>query len=151
LAVRNLSDDIKAQVRARAKGLCEYCHAAEQWQYVEFTVDHVCPISKGGNDALINLALACFFCNRRKWNYLTALDPETGQDSPLFNPRQDVWQDHFIWSVDRIRVEGLTAIGRATIQALQFNRERALNLRSADVAIGRHPPSGDLIRKLPNR
>ncbi len=57
---------MKAQVRARAQGLCEYCHAAEQWQYVEFTVDHVLPVSKGGSDLVDNLALACFYCNRRK-------------------------------------------------------------------------------------
>lgn len=59
---------MKAQVRIRAQGLCEYCHAAEQWQYVEFTVE-----------------------------------------------------------------------------ALQFNRERVLNVRAADVEVGRHPPEGDSV------
>jgi 5-methylcytosine-specific restriction endonuclease McrA len=46
--------------------LCEYCHASEAWQYVEFTMEHLVPIAAGGETALDNLALACFSCNRRK-------------------------------------------------------------------------------------
>jgi len=36
-----LSDAAQAQIRQRAKHLCEYCHASEKWQYVRFTVDHM--------------------------------------------------------------------------------------------------------------
>lgn len=43
-----LSERIQAEVRERAQGLCEYCHASEQWQYVQFTIDHVIPLSMGG-------------------------------------------------------------------------------------------------------
>lgn len=143
MASRNLSQSIKAQVRLRAQGLCEYCHAAEEWQYVDFTVDHILPQSKGGDDSLNNLALACFHCNRRKSNQLMATDPQTGQEAPLFNPRQEAWAKHFIWSADRTQILGLTALGRATIEALRLNRERILNLRAADAEVGRHPPEGD--------
>jgi 5-methylcytosine-specific restriction endonuclease McrA len=38
---------IQEQVRQRARFLCEYCHASEQWQYVSFTVDHVIPLNQG--------------------------------------------------------------------------------------------------------
>jgi len=40
----------------------------------------------------------------------------------------------------------LTAIGRATAALLEFNRERALLIRSADVSVNRHPPEGDPIQ-----
>lgn len=143
MASRNLSPTIKAQVRHRAQGLCEYCHAPEQWQYVDFTVDHVLPLSKGGNDSLNNLALACFHCNRRKSNRLVATDPQTGQETSLFNPRQETWAEHFIWSANGTQILGLTALGRATIKTLRLNRERILNLRAADAEVDRHPPEDD--------
>ncbi|MCC5604575.1 HNH endonuclease [Nostoc sp. CHAB 5714] len=66
-----IPESIQKQVRQRANYLCEYCHASEQWQYVQFTVDHTMPLSLGGTDFLENLALACFHCNRRKTNRLT--------------------------------------------------------------------------------
>ena len=131
------------QIRRRAKELCEYCHTAERWQYVPFTVDHILPVSLGGSGRLDNLALACFHCNRRKADRLIAVDPEEGATVPLFHPRQDVWSEHFIWSGDHLRIIGLTPVGRATIETLALNCERVVNIRAADVAVGRHPPEGD--------
>jgi HNH endonuclease len=140
---RVIPRESQAHVRRRAQYLCEYCHTAEQWQYVPFTVDHVLPLAEGGTDALDNLALACFHCNRRKASRLTAIDPITGEVAPLFNPRRHLWSDHFIWSADGLYIIGLTAIGQATLAALGINRERVINIRAADVTVGRHPPSDD--------
>jgi hypothetical protein len=142
-----LSEIVQAQVRQRADHLCEFCHACEQWQYVRFTVDHVVPLSLGGSDGLENLALACFHCNRKKTNRLTAVDPEFGTEVPLFNPRQDDWRDHFIWAKAGQMIVGLTATGRATVAALALNRERVMAIRAADREIGRHPPIADPIQK----
>ena len=143
-----IPETTQVQVRWQSQGLCEYCHAAEQWQYVRFTVDHVVPLSKGGVDSLDNLALACFHCNRRKSDYLVGIDPESGIEVPLFNPRRDRWSDHFIWSVDGLLIVGLTASGRATIAALLLNRDRVIQIRAADKEIGRHPPGNDQIRPM---
>jgi HNH endonuclease len=140
---RSIPGEIQEQVRRRARYLCEYCHTAEQWQYVRFTVDHVRLLAQGGTNALDNLALACFHCNRRKADRLLATDPHRGEALSLFNPRQHMWSDHFIWSANGLIILGLTPIGRATIAALELNRERAVNIRAADVAVGRHPPAGD--------
>jgi hypothetical protein len=140
---RKVPPEIEAQVRLRAGFLCEYCHSAERWQYVEFTVDHVVPLSCGGGDHLDNLALACFHCNRRKWDRQSAADPLTGESSMLFHPRRHLWSDHFVWAADGVHLVGLTAIGRATVAHLDLNRERALFIRGADVKIDRHPPPGD--------
>jgi len=142
-----IPEHIRHQIRQRANYLCEYCHASEQWQYVRFTVDHVIPLAQGGADTPDNLALACFHCNRRKADRLAAVDPASGEEVPLFNPRRDVWGEHFIWSADGLSIIGLTPTGRATVAALAFNRAWAINIRAADRAAGRHPPPGDPIQE----
>lgn len=138
-----IPEAIQAQVRQRAAYLCEYCHASEQWQYVQFTVDHVIPLTLGGADDLDNLALACFHCNRQKSNHLTGIDPQSAAEVPLFNPRRERWQNHFIWSTYGLSIIGLTPTGRATVDALALNRERVMNIRAADLEVGRHPPAKD--------
>jgi hypothetical protein len=65
----------------------------------------------------------------------------------LFNPRRDRWYDHFIWSVDQLYIVGLTATGRATVEALAMNRERVIHIRAADRDVGRHPPKDDPIQQ----
>lgn len=145
-ANRYISAATQEQVRQRANYLCEYCHASEQWQYVRFTVDHVIPLSKGGLNSIENLALACFHCNRQKSDKTTAIDEQSGAEITLFNPRFDNWQKHFIWSADGLSIIGLTAMGKVTVAALEFNRERIINIRAADKEIGRHPPPIDPIQ-----
>ncbi|MGL5926699.1 HNH endonuclease [Chroococcidiopsis sp.] len=135
------------QLRQRAKYLCEYCHTSEQWQYVPFTVDHIIPLSLGGNDSLENLALACFHCNRRKTHRVTIALPETSEEIPLFNLRQDNWSEHFIRSADGLLIVGVTQVGRITVTALALNRERVIGIRAANKQIGRHPPQDDPIQK----
>lgn len=132
-------------VRQRAKHLCEYCHTSEKWQYVTFTVDHIIPVTSGGTNGDNNLALACFYCNRRKSNRTTAVDPESNTQVFLFHPRQHQWKQHFTWSHDGVHIIGISSIGRATVSLLNFNRKRVLKIRMADIAINRHPPSGDPI------
>lgn len=143
---RYISELIQNQVRERAGYLCEYCHTSEQWQYIPFTVDHVIPLSKDGASGVENLALACFNCNRQKSDRLTAIDLESGAEVPLFNPRTHNWRQHFIWSKDTLLIIGLTPIGRATVTALNFNRQRIINIRAEDRKIGRHPPPDDPIQ-----
>ncbi len=144
---RKISPVLQQRVRQRAKHLCEYCHAAEQWQYVRFTVDHVIPLALGGTYAFDNLALACFHCNRRKTDRLGATDPTSYEHVSLFNPRQHDWGEHFIWSADGLLMVGRTATGRAMIEALALNRERVIGIRAADQTVGRHPPLEDPIQQ----
>lgn len=144
---KKISTALQQHVRQRAKNRCEYCHASEQWQYVRFTVDPVILVALGGAQTLDNLALACFHCNRRKTDSLHAIDPISREHVPLFNPRQHGWSEHFIWSADGLFMIGLTATGRATIEALALNRERVVSIREADQTAGRHPPPHDPIQK----
>jgi hypothetical protein len=135
--------ELRALVCDRAAGLCEYCHASETWQYVEFTMEHLIPLVAGGETTTANLALACFACNRRKGDRRAGIDPATGEELALFHPRNDRWNDHFAWSADGLRIVGTTATGRATVNALELNRERNQRVRAADMVVGRHPPEGD--------
>ena len=133
---------VREQVRRWAHYLCGYCHASERWQYAAFTMDHIVPLSQGGSSDVDNLALVCFSCNRRKSDRQERVDPETRASVRLFHPRQDQWAVHFIWSRDGLI--GRTAIGRATVEALELNRERVRRFHAADQEVGRHPPEGDL-------
>lgn len=58
-------------------------------------MDHIVTIAKGGTDAVDNLALACSYCNRRKSELTSAIDPKSQAEVALFNPRKDVWTGHF--------------------------------------------------------
>lgn len=138
---RTIPGHVQDYVRDRARGLCEYCRANERWQYVRFTIDHVVPLAQSGDDSPENLALACFHCNRKKWNDLAAVDPTSGITIPLYNPRSQTWLDHFAWTPDHLQIVGLTDTGRVTVVKLELNRPRAIDIRAADILVGRHPPN----------
>jgi hypothetical protein len=46
----------------------------------------------------------------------------------LFHPRQDRWDEHF--QCRGVRIEGITATGRATIRLFAMNDIRRLELRA---------------------
>jgi hypothetical protein len=85
-----------------------------------FHVDHVTPIAAGGSTDERNLALSCVSCSLRKAARESARDPESGRDNRLFDPRHDGWLDHF--RPEGMEIAGITAVGRATIAALDLNR-----------------------------
>ncbi len=127
-------------ITERAKGRCEYCLSRADYATQSFSVEHIIPISKGGETILENLALACPGCNGYKYNKVNHPDPIDGELCSLFNPRTQNWQEHFSWSDDFTRVIALTAVGRATVEALKINRQGVVNMRKALFAIGNHPP-----------
>jgi hypothetical protein len=135
-------------VRQRAGFRCEYCHYPEFLSTAPLSIDHLQPRSVGGDDHPENLALACRRCNERRYNFTVGIDPTTGQESPLFNPRQHHWAEHFIWSADGQCIVGRTTIGRATCDRLDLNDERRADrfIQSARhqwVKGGFHPPLDD--------
>ncbi|MFM9965311.1 MAG: HNH endonuclease [Planctomycetaceae bacterium] len=110
---------------------CEYCQLTGLFQVRGFEADHIIPRSCGGTTTPSNIAYACPLCNGRKRNYQDGRDPQTGKMVTLFNPRRDVWHDHFEWSVDaRFMLIGKTPCGRATIARLAMNDTEMLRLRS---------------------
>lgn len=131
-------------VAARARGYCEYCYCSEQFATESFTVEHIKPRQAGGATVLENLAWSCFGCNAHKHAKTQAIDPETGKKVALYNPRLQVWSQHFGWSDDFTEVIGKTACGRATVEALRLNRLGVVNLRRLLRSANLHPP-----KKLP--
>ena len=103
-------------------------------------MEHIVSVARGGSNALDNLALACSGCNGHKYDKAEALDPTTKQIVLLFHPRRQEWNEHFEWSEDYTNVIGVTATGRATVNALQMNRTGLVNLRRALYILGKHPP-----------
>ena len=127
-------------VAARARDRCEYCSSPADFATQSFSVEHIIPVSHGGETAFDNLALACPGCNGHKYTKTEAPDPVDGAVVPLYNPRKQRWQDHFRWNEDFTHIVGLTPTGRATVSALQMNRPGVANMRRALFAIGLHPP-----------
>ena len=102
--------------------------------------DHLIPRSLGGPTTEDNLWLACSLCNDHKSNRFLVVDPETGVNVRIFNPRQQEWAAHFAWSEGATRIDGTTAVGRATVAALHLNRPSLVLARRLWVAAGWHPP-----------
>lgn len=122
----------------RASDRCEYCGISQLGQVATFHIDHVIPTVAGGETTETNLALACVSCSLRKGARQFLKDAETAEVVTVFNPRQQAWKGHFAWQ--GVRVVGLTAIGRATVQALDLNRPIMMAIRAEEELLGRHPP-----------
>jgi hypothetical protein len=115
-------------VRERAGHRCEYCGLLQaQQSFPFFHIDHIVSQQHGGTDDLANLALACYHCNLHKGPNLTGLDPQTGALTPLFHPRRDRWEDHFV--LREAMIVGVTAMGRTTVQVLAMNAADRVQLR----------------------
>lgn len=115
-------------VRRRANHRSEYCLLSQEHGEVTHHVEHIVARMHGGSDDLENLALACHRCNLHKGPNLSGIDPLSQVVVPLFHPRRDRWTEHFAFQ--GIRIVGLNASGRATVQVLAMNDARRLQLRA---------------------
>ena len=129
---------LRRLVIQRANNRCEYCGLSQIGQVATFHIDHIVPVVADGETTAGNLALACVSCSLRKGARQGLEDSETDELVSIFNPRQQVWKEHFDWNGGQ--VVGLTATGRATVQALDLNRSTMLAIRAEEELLGRHPP-----------
>jgi HNH endonuclease len=129
---------LRRLVIERAQEKCEYCLFPQFASLFSFEIEHVIAEKHDGETIEANLALACPACNRFKGADLGSIDAETGQLTPFFNPRSQIWQDHF--SLDGAQIIPRTAEGRVTVRILQFNQSDRLAERSALIADGEYPP-----------
>ena len=143
-----INDETRKLVQSRAKHLCEYCHSSEEASAAQFEIDHIIPTSLKGSDAPDNLALACQRCNAYRYNFTTGIDSVTQETVFLFNPRQQLWSEHFIWTADGLKIVGITPLGRATCDRLDLNDDRhnegaIIKARQLWIQGGWHLPSED--------
>ncbi|PYS06240.1 MAG: HNH endonuclease [Acidobacteria bacterium] len=119
---------VRELVRTRASNACEYCRIPQEaTPVIPFHVEHIVSRQHGGTDDPATLALACDRCNAYRGPNLTSIDPDSGVMVALFNPRQDVWTDHFV--LRHGHIVGLTSTGRATARLLNMNAARRVELR----------------------
>lgn len=130
---------LRTQVWQRAQSRCEYCQMPQDFAEAAHEIDHIIAEKHAGPTALDNLALACFSCNNHKGPNVAGVDPEAGQVTRLFHPRQDDWNQHFRWNGPVL--EGLTPIGRATVAVLAINLRHRVLHRQALLDEGVFPPA----------
>lgn len=123
-----MDDALRDLVRRRAGDRCEYCLLEQRDAELRHHVEHIVARKHGGSNEADNLALACHRCNLHKGSNLSGVDRASEEVVRLFHPRKDRWDEHFKFA--GARIEGLTAIGRATVQVLGMNTARRLELRS---------------------
>ncbi|KAF3885694.1 MULTISPECIES: HNH endonuclease [Nostocales] len=136
-----IPDKIRSEVLARAGFRCEYCKTYSRLVGMPLVMEHILPKAAGGKDESDNLAASCYRCNEFKGAKTHAIDPQTSQLVPLFNPRQQFWQEHFSWVNGGTHIAGLTPTGRATVIALRLNNEYITEARVLWIESNWHPPS----------
>lgn len=131
---------IRERVAAEAQYRCGYCQTQQAVIGIPLHIEHIIPEAAGGSSEEENLWLACSLCNNYKGTQTHALDPASQETLPLFNPRTQIWHDHFAWSADSTEIIGLTPTGRATVSALKMNQPSMLRARRRWNKVGWHPP-----------
>jgi len=126
-------------VALRAGHRCEYCHAPEAVFNLPLEVEHIVPVSRGGDDTAANWALACRACNLYKATHVHGSDPESHAVVRLFHPREDQWEDHFRVAAESGEIEGLTPVGRATVARLGMNSAAQVAARQQWMRLGLFP------------
>jgi len=134
-------ETLRRQVFERAGHRCEYCLTSRRVIGMPLVIDHIRPRALDGEDRLDNLCAACYRCNEYKGAKTHELDPVTGVVVPLFDPRTQIWREHFAWANGGTHIIGLTPAGRATVIALRLNNEYVVEARVLWVARQWHPPA----------
>lgn len=122
-------------VSERARGCCEYCLVPREAATFSLQIDHIIPERQFGPTDVRNLALACKPCNCKKGYSVVRHYYDSGKTVLLFNPRTQVWADHFkLLSSGEIKC--LTEVGIATAEMLDFNHETRVVFRERLLANG---------------
>ncbi len=130
-----IPETIRSEVRLRSDGLCEYCLLRELDMGRTFHLDHVIAKKHEGPTEDHNLSNCCPDCNRRKGSDIATI--VKGEVVRLFNPRIDVWGDHF--ELDGADIRPRSIIGEGTIRLLGLNDRFRIAMRRALIAEGRFP------------
>jgi hypothetical protein len=133
----DIPERIRAEIARRAGYCCEYCGVHEEDAGFAMQLDHVISRKHGGASTLENLAYCCRVCNRGKGPDVASFDHATGEVIRLFNPRHDLWREHF--RLDGAEIKALTKVGEATVWTLGLNARKRLQERAGLIRMGRYP------------
>ncbi|CAN5208886.1 hypothetical protein BH20ACI1_BH20ACI1_11070 [soil metagenome] len=115
----HITKSLRQKVTLRAAECCEYCLVHQDDRPENHQIDHITALKHDGTTDSGNLALACVVYNKFKGSDLTSIDPLERIIVPLFNPRTQIWSEHF--ELENVRIVGLTPVGRATAELLKLN------------------------------
>ncbi|MSR54119.1 MAG: HNH endonuclease [Gemmataceae bacterium] len=114
---------VERRVREAAQFRCGYCLSPQHLVMARLEIEHLIAVSRGGSSDESNLWPSCPLCNKAKSDRPFATAPATGQEVPIFNPRTQLWHEHFGWSSDGLRILGKSPIGRATVALLNLDSD----------------------------
>jgi 5-methylcytosine-specific restriction endonuclease McrA len=101
----------------------------ETYSFIGYEVDHIIPLKHGGTNAVENLAWSCAICNKNKGTDVATYLFPSSKLVPLFNPRRDKWDEHFLLTEAQIIPK--TEIGEASIKIFQLNHPNRMIERLA--------------------
>jgi hypothetical protein len=133
----SIGAELRRLVLQRAGNCCEYCLLSQENNTFAFHIDHIISEKHGGETEADNLCLSCPHCNTFKGSDIASIDRLTGNLTYFFNPRQQVWSDHF--RLDGAIIEPLTPEGRVTGFLLRLNQIEQVFERSALIQLGSYP------------
>ncbi len=131
-----ISEKNRNQVAKLASNCCEYCLLHKDAAFWKHEIDHIISLKHEGSDDISNLALACYFCNRNKGSDIGSIFK--GEFYRFYNPRIDVWSEHF--RLDETIIQPLTPIGEVTAKILGFNQIDRIIERQLLIKSGIYPP-----------
>jgi len=131
-----INGELRRLVAQRAGYSCEYCLIAEE-NTPSCQVDHIISVKHGGDSTAENLCYACLFCNLQKGTDLGSINWRNGELVRFFNPRRDLWREHF--QLDGAIIQPTTDIGEVTARILDFNDEDRILERQILIENNRYP------------
>jgi hypothetical protein len=129
-----IPDALRRLVIERAKERCEYCLIHQRDSLYAHEVDHIVAEKHRGDTVEGNLCFACLDCNRHKGSDFGSFDPETNQVTLLFNPRKQMWEEHF--RLAGALIIPLSPEGRVTVFLLKLNDDLRVRSRQALLEAG---------------
>lgn len=140
MSVTYIWAELRQLVIDRAEGLCEYCLIHEEDTYLGCQVDHIISEKHRGPTTADNLAYACVYCNRNKGSDIGSVTSiEDATFYRFFNPRIDLWYEHFSLDLDGAYLLPISNIGRVTERILGFNQTERVIERQLLLNDGRYP------------
>ena len=129
-----IPERLRKAVAKRANHRCEYCKIPQLPVQLKHEPDHILPRKHDGNNTLENLAFACFNCNRHKGTDIGSFDDLTGTLTAFFNPRTQIWAEHFLFQ--DAEIIPLTAEARVTTKILKLNEAERIEQRQVLIELG---------------
>jgi len=127
--------NLRRSVVSLAGNCCEYCLLPGIALIFPLEIDHIISEKQGGLTELHNLALACRSCNGHKGASIVGIDYKTKVITRLFDPRTQVWHDHFNLRESGF-IEPVSMVGSATVQILLLNEKLRIEGRERLISNG---------------